>query len=124
MYVYFYYFVYFFNLCRYSGVASLIHNEDLHSTFPSVSNAFIRPTHVNVFNDFKLSLQTVVQLNGVIEEQTRLVSWERLCVEIYLLDSRPTLYYLETLLAHFRLQKAETVLGLAAIKFMSAENQD
>jgi len=50
--------------------------------------------------------------------------WERLCVEIYLLDSRPTLYYLETLLAHFRLQKAETVLRLAAINFMSAENQD
>ena len=50
--------------------------------------------------------------------------WEILCVEIYLLDSRPTLYHLETLLAHFRLQKAETVLGLAAINFMSAENQD
>src|SRR6218665_1107497 len=29
----------------------------LHSTFPNVSNAFIRPTHVHVFNDFKLSLQ-------------------------------------------------------------------
>ena len=29
--------------------------------------------------------------------------WERLCVEIYLLDSRPTLYYLETLLAHYTL---------------------
>jgi len=41
-----------------------------------------------------------------------------------LLDNRPTLYHLETLLAHFRLQKAETVLGLAAINFMSAENQD
>jgi len=50
--------------------------------------------------------------------------WELLCVEIYLLDSRPTLYHLETLLAHFRLQKAVTVLGLAAINFMSAENQD
>ena len=50
--------------------------------------------------------------------------WELLCVEIYLLDSRPTLYHLETLLAHFRLQKAKTVLGLAAINFMSAENQD
>ena len=51
---------------------------------------------------------------------------ELLCVEIqaYLLDNRPTLYDLETLLAHFRLQKAETVLGLAAINFMSAENQD
>ena len=32
------------------------------------------------------------------------------------------LYYnLETLLAHFLLQKAETVLGRAAINFMSAE---
>ena len=29
---------------------------------------------------------------------------------------------LVTLLAHFYLQKAETVLGLAAISFMSAEN--
>ena len=52
--------------------------------------------------------------------------WGLLCVEIqaYLLDNRPTLYHLETLLAHFRLQKAETVLGLAAMNFMSAENQD
>ena len=33
--------------------------------------------------------------------------WELLCVEIYLLDSRPrpTLYHLETLLAHFRRKK-------------------
>ena len=31
---------------------------------------------------------------------------------------------LDILLAHFRQQKAETVLGLAAINFMSAENQD
>ena len=50
--------------------------------------------------------------------------WERVCVEIYLLESRPTLYYLETLLAHSRLKKAKTVFGLAAINFMSAENQD
>ena len=41
-----------------------------------------------------------------------------------MLDSRPILYHLETLLALFRLQKAETVLGLAeyAINFMSAVN--
>src|SRR6218665_1376081 len=29
--------------------------------------------------------------------------WELLCVEIYLLDSRPTLYHLEKLLVHFRM---------------------
>ena len=50
--------------------------------------------------------------------------WKLLCVEIYLLDSRPTLFHLETLLAHFRLQKAVTVLGLSTINFMFAENQD
>ena len=50
--------------------------------------------------------------------------WELLYVEIYLLDNTPTLtlyHFIVTLLAHFHLQKAETVLGLAAINFMSAE---
>src|SRR6218665_1929839 len=107
----------------------------LHSTFPIVSIAFIRPTHVHVFNDFKLSLQTVVQLNGVVKEQhnsvvvwqTRLVSvgsffvLKFTCLTVGLLY---IIYSLETLLAHFRLQKAETVLGLAAINFMSAEGPD
>src|SRR6218665_2267091 len=127
------YIIIFFQFVSLSGIASLIHNEDLHSTVPIVSIAFIRPTHVHVFNDFKLSLQTVVQLNGVIEKQHNSIAvymadeacqhWELLCVnyvEIYLPDSTPTLYHLETLLAQFRLQKAGTVLGLAAINFMSA----
>ena len=52
--------------------------------------------------------------------------WELLCVDIYLLTIGLLLLYiiLVTLLAHFHLQKAETVLGLAAINFMSAENLD
>jgi len=36
-----------------------------------------------VFNDFKLSLQTVVQLNGVIEEQTNSVAvWQTRLVSL------------------------------------------
>src|SRR6218665_3940478 len=116
---------------------SLIHNEDLHSRFPIVSIAFIRPTtNVHVLNDFKFFLQTVVQLNGVrpIEEQnsvvlckTRLFGVRSFFVlKITCLTIGLLLLYiiLVTLLAHFHLQKAETVLGLAAINFMSAENLD
>jgi len=32
-------FVYYFNLCRQSDLASLIHNKGLYSTFPNVSIA-------------------------------------------------------------------------------------
>ena len=57
--------------------------------------------------------------------------WELLCVEIYLLDNRPTLtlYNFSDIVGTFpsatvtvTVTAAETVLGLAAIKFMSAEN--
>ena len=51
--------------------------------------------------------------------------WELVCVEIYLLDSRPIIYSIlfRDIVGTFPSEKAETVLGLAAINFMSAENQ-
>src|SRR6218665_1985580 len=52
-YVYYYLFIFSIYL------ASLIHNEDLHSRFPIFSIAFIRPTNVYVLSDFKFFLQCV-----------------------------------------------------------------
>ena len=51
--------------------------------------------------------------------------WERLCVEIYLLDSIRPIYSIlfRDIVGTFPSAKAETVSGLAAINFMPAENE-
>jgi len=59
-------FVYYFNLCRQSDLASLIHNKGFYSTYPNVSIALRGLRLFMCLMVWNMFWWTFVQLNGVM----------------------------------------------------------